>query len=769
MHWLGVVVLLIGIGAGQIDNLSVSAAVPLTDPQDLAAQGRIYIEQGRLAAAESEFLKAIEAWRAASPSQPFNLALTHGSLADVYRRKQDVERASAQYEIADSLLAALAERIQDQRRSVILRQRGRLLSDHGLTFLTARQYHRAEQLFRRSIAVKEEALPGGHLDFAVTYANLGEALIELGRDDEAAELFRRSIQTREPILRPDHEEIGRSYGFLAGIAVRAERPEKAIDYFKRAVRALHHNPDFWHPTLAVYLSDLTELLSQAGQYAEAERWARQEVAVRQQYPAEDSADLAYAMLRQGQLILAQGKAAAAIPLLEKALALGGPHALPEDFDPAEYLYSLAAAHEQLQQYDESIVYVLKAIALAEQLFGPDDARLIPYLEGYSGLLGRAGQYEDLPAVLRRIVELTEAVKGLNHPDLIDPLLGLQNATAYLGQYEKSIAAMKRALQIADEQGADNETLAGLLNNLGLLYVKLGQIGQAEPFLQDAMALFREEYGADSLRYASSLANLAAVYEAHQQYDEAISLGEAALAIREAHPEDPESIALSLNNLATAYRLSGHTTDPEPMYLRAIALISEAVGPEHPTIASPMNNLAGHYRNNGRFEEAEQLYMDVLRIREAAFGKAHEKYANALNNLGVLYLETERKEQAEQAFRDAITAYREADALANLEAVRPLSNLSSILIDDDRLAEALPFVDTTAQVQALNLGTDSWDYRQSQSTMAWIYAAYGHYEEALDLYRSLLAFLMRTEGLAADNTKAVMAQMLQWEAAKDHPP
>lgn len=775
MRWLRHIAVAIALAAvvgpspiaGQ--RASVAQGLVLTDPRDLTAQGRIFIEQGELAEAERQFLLALEAWQKARPLQPFGQALTHGLLADVYRRLGDVERASKQYGIADDMLEKLGPRLNSKQRAIVFQHRGRLANDLGLTHQTAGDYAKAEAIYRRSLELKSQGLPVDHIQFAVTYFNLADSLVELKRDSEAQTLLQRSIKIREPVLGPDHEDVGRAYGFLAGIAVRAERSEEAIDHFKRAVRALQHNADFWHPTLAVYLSDLSELLNGEKRYAEAEYWTRQEVAVRQQYLAGNSADLAFALLRQGNLMLEQGKAAAAIPVLEKALALGDPHALPDGFDPAEYLYSLAAAHEQLQQYEHSIAYIRETIALAEQLYGRNDPRVILYLEAYSGLLGRAGLYKELPDVLQRIVELVELEKGPDHPDLIDPLLGVQNATAALGRYEESAAAIKRAIEIARMRGTDTETLAILFNNLGLLYVKLGRIGDAEPYHQEALALSREAHGADSLQYASNLANVAQVYAAHGQHDEAISLGEAALAIREAHPAEPESIAISLNNLANAYRLSGHPTDPEPMYHRAISLIAESLGPNHPDIASPMNNLAGHYRKNSRFEEAEVLYLKVLAIRETSFGKAHEKYANALDKLGVLYRKTERNDLAEETFRNAIAAYQEAGAITNLEAVWPLSSLSEMLVDSGRLAEAFPFVDMAAQIQAMNLGTDSRDYRQSQSTMAWIYAAYGQYDEALGLYRSLLVFLIRKDGIGGEQTKAALAQIFLWEQARDHPP
>ena len=72
-----------------------------------------------------------------------------------------------------------------------------------------------------------------------------------------------------------------------------------------------------------------------------------------------------------------------------------------------------------------------------------------------------------------------------------------------------------------------------------------------------------------------------------RYDEAISLAERALRIREKslRPDHPE-VAQSLNNLAVLYRATGDYAKAEPLYQRALGFGSRPLGQTIPMSLNP---------------------------------------------------------------------------------------------------------------------------------------------------------------------------------------
>jgi tetratricopeptide (TPR) repeat protein len=100
---------------------------------------------------------------------------------------------------------------------------------------------------------------------------------------------------------------------------------------------------------------------------------------------------------------------------------------------------------------------------------------------------------------------------------------------------------------------------------------------------------------------------------------------------ENHPD----VASSLNNLAALYDSQGRYESAEPLYLQALELRQRLLGENHPDVATSLNNLAELYRSQGRDEEAEPLYLKALLIAEVSLGREHPNTKTFRNNLRIM--------------------------------------------------------------------------------------------------------------------------------------
>ena len=74
------------------------------------------------------------------------------------------------------------------------------------------------------------------------------------------------------------------------------------------------------------------------------------------------------------------------------------------------------------------------------------------------------------------------------------------------------------------------------------------------------------------------------------------------------------MATSLNNLAGLYDAQGKYGEAEPLYRRALAIREKALGPEHPDVATCLENYAILLKKMGRGAEAEPLEARAQAIR-----------------------------------------------------------------------------------------------------------------------------------------------------------
>ena len=75
-----------------------------------------------------------------------------------------------------------------------------------------------------------------------------------------------------------------------------------------------------------------------------------------------------------------------------------------------------------------------------------------------------------------------------------------------------------------------------------------------------------------------------------------------VALGEQHPD----FASSLYNLAGLYQATNRHDEAEPLYKQSMEIRRITLGEQHPHFADSLNNLTALYREMGRHDEAEEL-------------------------------------------------------------------------------------------------------------------------------------------------------------------
>ena len=112
-----------------------------------------------------------------------------------------------------------------------------------------------------------------------------------------------------------------------------------------------------------------------------------------------------------------------------------------------------------------------------------------------------------------------------------------------------------------------------LNAAGVMAYTLGRYGEAEPLYQQSLAIWKKALGPD-------------------------------------HPD----VATSLNNLAALYQAQGLYAKAEPLYQQSLAISKKALGPDHPDVATALENYAALLTQLKRDKEAASLRAQAKEIR-----------------------------------------------------------------------------------------------------------------------------------------------------------
>ena len=213
------------------------------------------------------------------------------------------------------------------------------------------------------------------------------------------------------------------------------------------------------------------------------------------------------------------------------------------------------------------------------------------------------------------------------------------------QYFLPLDDLKALIQQTEEKrGEKDPSLATLYERMGQIYRQRLERGECQDYQKEqALAIeyfskaadLQNELGLEE-HYASTLNNLAALYDSQGRYDQAEPLYLQALELcKRLLGEDHPQVATSFNNLAGLYESQGRYEQAEPLYLQALELRKRLLGEEHPYVATTLNNLAGLYKSQGRYEQAEPLYLQALEILEQVLGDDHPNTKACRKNLAIL--------------------------------------------------------------------------------------------------------------------------------------
>ena len=274
-----------------------------------------------------------------------------------------------------------------------------------------------------------------------------------------------------------------------------------------------------------------------------------------------------------------------------------------------------------------------------------------YLNEFAGILKILGRYTEAEPLVRGALAIKEKVMGLEHPEVTTYLNNLALLLLDQGKYAEAEPLLLRCLAIDEKAlGMEHPDVATSLNNLALLLHNQGKYAEAEPLYRRSLAIREKRLSGEHPDIAQSLNNLAALLDVTQ----------------------------SLNNLAALLDDKGKSTEAEPLYRHALAILEKALRKGHPEIATYQNNLAVLLHKQGKSAEAEMLYRQVLATKEKTLGREHPEVASSLYNLALLLHKQGEYAEAEPLYRRALVIDEKALGMEHPNTVLCRKNLNGLL-------------------------------------------------------------------------------------------
>jgi tetratricopeptide (TPR) repeat protein len=137
-------------------------------------------------------------------------------------------------------------------------------------------------------------------------------------------------------------------------------------------------------------------------------------------------------------------------------------------------------------------------------------------------------------------------------------------------------------------------------------------------------------------------------------DDAVATHEQAWQLNKAHLSPKHrNIAVSLNNLAMAYKHKRRFAKAAEMYKQSVQILRGSGASERHLLGRALNNLAGHYQEMEKYSDARRLANESIRIKRELPGDHHLDISMTYKLLFSGFAAEQRWEQAEAAMAAAI--------------------------------------------------------------------------------------------------------------------
>ena len=470
-------------------------------------------------------------------------AIEHGEkllvLADRMDKGGKATRAVVLYHLGELYLsigdyAASTSRLEDALAIIRKYEFAEILEEWTVILMLAKVYtlagdlDRSDDLYGETLRIINgrndisEAIRAGCL------SNYAELCLVKGDLEQAGQLLNRALTIFHSDPDRDDVSLVAAQLRLAELYRLKARYQDALDLCAEAMETTSSAENVEQRVLANILGMKGKILSEVGQYDEAERVLQQCLTIQKQNLGGEHSDVAVTLAGLGTLAEASGDYIASERYFNRSITIAKTAFGDNHPTVAVILGNMAVLYRKMGDYEKAAILGRQSFEMNGAILGDEHAETAQQATELASMLREAGQFEEAEGMLLRAWEVVRKTCDPNSPR--EALVFGSLATLYvdMGKTEEAEKLYNRSLEIrASHFGTkDPEAVEGL-NNLALLYLRKGDIEAAENMFDWALRVAERTLGDEHPKVAAVLNNIAAFEESRNKLDAAIDAADRA--------------------------------------------------------------------------------------------------------------------------------------------------------------------------------------------------------------------------------------------------
>jgi eukaryotic-like serine/threonine-protein kinase len=315
---------------------------------------------------------------------------------------------------------------------------------------------------------------------------------------------------------------------------------------------------------------------------------------------------------------------------------------------AEMFTVIGRTYQRMGIDDKALPLLERALAIGRHTLGPDHVRLAQSLNDLGVLHREHGRYTQAEDLLRESLAMRRRVLGPQNNDVAITLVELARSLNERGRTDEAEPLLREALAIRKAiYGDEHRETATSKSDLGLLLLRRGDLAGAEPLLRENVETTQRVLGVDHANTAMAKTSFAAYLIAKGDPSAAEAILRETLALnRRLFESKPIEYGGNLNMLALSLEAQGKLQEAQAYLEECLHIARAQLSEDNPRVMAYATNLARLRLEQGESGAVEATLRQVLDGRQRLYPPDDWRIAEAQSLLGASLLAQSRYADAE---------------------------------------------------------------------------------------------------------------------------
>ncbi|KAJ8449105.1 hypothetical protein Cgig2_004160 [Carnegiea gigantea] len=434
----------------------------------------------------------------------------------------------------------------------------------------------------------------------------------LGQHREAIQVLQRSIGIPSVEDGQDHAlakfsgymQLGDTFAMLSEV-------KNSIFYYTKGLEIQRHVLGEKDVRVGETCRYLAEAHVQAMQFDEAEKLCQMALDIHKENGSPTSIEEAADRRLMGLICEIKGdheKALEHLVLGSMAMAANG-----EEKEVAFVDCSIGDTYLSLSRYDEAISAYEKALTAFKSMKGENHPTIASVYIRLADLYNKIGKFSESKSYCENALHIySKPIPGMPSEDIASGLTDVAGLYELMDELEQAIKLLRKALKIYNDAPGQQNTIAGIEAQMGVMYYMLGNYHESYNSLKSAVTKLRVGGEKKSAYFGTVLNQMGLACIQHYAINEAAELFEESRSILEEEygPYHPETLGV-YSNLAGTYDAMGRLDDAIEILEYVVGMREEKLGTANPDVDDEKRRLAELLKEAGKVRSRKVRSLEDL--------------------------------------------------------------------------------------------------------------------------------------------------------------